>query len=717
MAIAGGIDRERSAARIERDIEHLATADYTVSSEAIRRYAYTQAYRNTLDYFARELERIGFDVSEDAVGTLVARNRPAGEPAFGVGSHCDSNRNGGKYDGTMGVVTALEVCRLNEELGLGLPLQLISFLEEEGSGFGQMLLGSRIVAQRVTEEDLRERFLATDDGRSFWEHAEDAGYEPARWRECARVLDGLTGWIEMHIEQARVLQDTGNRIGIVEAIAGYVHADVFVHGRGDHAGATPMDFRLDPDTGAGGDGRRAGAARAGRRARHGRHHRRDRGRPGADQRDRERVRFSLDIRGPDDEVYRSVAREIAAYVVQAAERRGMRAEYTERQTLAATPMDERIVGALEQAAARDGRAVPADALGSGPRHDVRRRPRPDRDGLRPLQGRDQPPPGRARGARGRGARRRDHADGDRVAAVAARPEPHGAREQEEGAEPQPATTTNPVRPPPGSANERPSSGVPTRATTLAAPLTSPTAAAEASGRASAAPVNAGANGIPAARPTSAAPTDDERGRFRRCEQQRARRTGEQAGADRGAHPLRPGVQDPAAERPGDDPERERQRADRAGAALFEPAGAVEQRHDPVPDHDAEAERGCVEDGERVEPRVAQDPRAAPAARRAFRVGVRRQGSPPGRGDPRAPRRATSRRGRATRSSPRPAARPRAQAHLRRARRRRKGPARRVSLPATGHRRCLRRRRAPCRRRSGRASRASAQCRARSARSR
>ena len=78
----------------------------------------------------------------------------------------------------MGVVTALEVCRLNAELGLGLPLQLISFLEEEGSGFGQMLLGSRIMAQRVTEDELRESFRAIDDGRSFWEHAADAGYEP-----------------------------------------------------------------------------------------------------------------------------------------------------------------------------------------------------------------------------------------------------------------------------------------------------------------------------------------------------------------------------------------------------------------------------------------------------------------------------------------------------------------------------------------------------------
>src|SRR5213079_3115949 len=135
---------------------------------------------------------LGFDVSEDPVGTLAARNRPPGEKVFGVGSHCDSNRNGGKYDGTLGVVVALEVARLNKELGLDLPLQLISFLEEEGSGFGQMLLGSRIVAQRVTEEDLNERFRAIDDGRSFWEHAEQAGYEPARWRECSHILDDLT---------------------------------------------------------------------------------------------------------------------------------------------------------------------------------------------------------------------------------------------------------------------------------------------------------------------------------------------------------------------------------------------------------------------------------------------------------------------------------------------------------------------------------------------
>ncbi len=362
------VDRDRSAARIERDIEHLATAPYTRAVDAIRRYAYTPEYRRTLDYFRDHLEGLGFTVSEDAVGTLVARNRPPGEPAFGIGSHCDSNRNGGKYDGTMGVVTALEVCRLNEEQALDLPLQLIAFLEEEGSGFGQMLLGSRIVAQRVTEEDLRERFLAVDDGRPFWEHAEEAGYEPGRWRECAHVLDGLIGWIEMHIEQARVLQDTGNRIGVVTAIAGYVHADVVVQGRGDHAGATPMELRLDPTLVLAETGLELErlASEAGR------------GTvgtigeidvdPGLINAIASRVRFSLDIRGPEDESYRAVARDAAAFALASAQSRGMKAAYAERQSLAATPMDERVVAALEQAAESTGE--PFRRMHSGAAHDT-----------------------------------------------------------------------------------------------------------------------------------------------------------------------------------------------------------------------------------------------------------------------------------------------------------------------------------------------------------
>jgi hydantoinase/carbamoylase family amidase len=362
------IDRTESAARIARDIDALAGADFTLTDEAIRRYAYTDAYRNTLSYFTRALEDLGFTVGFDPVGTLVARNRPPDQPAFGIGSHCDSNRNGGKFDGTMGVVTALEVCRLSAEHGLDLPLRLISFLEEEGSGFGQMLLGSRIIAGRVTEEDLRESIRALDDGRSFWQHAEDAGFEPARWRECAQVLDGLTGWIEMHIEQARVLQDTGNRIGIVRAIAGYVHADVVVQGRGDHAGATPMDFRLDPTTVVADCvlelERLAREAGSGTVATVGEIE----VTPGLINAIAERVRFSLDIRGPDEEAFHGVFRDISSHAESAAAKRGMSATVEPRQSLPATPLDVRVVGALEAAAARSDE--PFMTMVSGAAHDT-----------------------------------------------------------------------------------------------------------------------------------------------------------------------------------------------------------------------------------------------------------------------------------------------------------------------------------------------------------
>jgi len=362
------VDRARSAERIERDIETLAGPDYTRSDEAIRRYAYTPEYRATLDYFVRELEAIGFEVSYDPVGTLVARNRPPGERVFGIGSHCDSNRNGGKYDGTMGVVTALEVCRLNAELGLDLPLQLVSFLEEEGSGFGQMLLGSRITAQRMTDEELRAQFRAVADGRSFWEHAEEAGYEPSRWRDSLRILDDLTGWIELHIEQARVLQDTGNRLGVVTAIAGYIHADVFLEGRADHAGATPMDFRLDVAPVAARVileverlAREAGDGTVGTVGE-------IEFQPGIINVVPGRARLSLDTRGVVEQEFHAVAQGIESFAQEAAAERGLTASYRQRQTLPVTHMDERLVAALEEAAGLTGE--PFMLMRSGAAHDT-----------------------------------------------------------------------------------------------------------------------------------------------------------------------------------------------------------------------------------------------------------------------------------------------------------------------------------------------------------
>jgi hydantoinase/carbamoylase family amidase len=182
------------------------------------------------------------------------------------------------------------------------------------------------------------------------------------------VLDDLTGWIEMHIEQARVLQDTGNRIGLVTAIAGYVHADVVVHGRGDHAGATPMDFRLDPTTVLAGTilelerlAREAGQGTVGTVGE-------IEVDPGLINAIAASVRFSLDSRGPVEDAYRGVAREVGAYAVQAGEARGMSAEYRERQSIPPTPMDARILDALEGATKATGE--PYMRMHSGAAHDT-----------------------------------------------------------------------------------------------------------------------------------------------------------------------------------------------------------------------------------------------------------------------------------------------------------------------------------------------------------
>ena len=362
------IDRERSGERIRRDVQTLAGPEYTLSSEAIRRYAYTDVYRATLDYFKRAWQELGFTVTEDPIGNLVARNRPPGEPVFGVGSHCDSNRNGGKWDGTLGVVSALEVCRCNAELGLDLPLQAISFLEEEGSGFGQMVLGSRIVAGRVSEQELRERIRAIDDGRPFWEHAEEAGYNPERWQQCAHILDDLTGWIELHIEQARVLQDTGRRLGVVNAIAGYVHGDITITGRADHAGATPMDMRRDSAVVAGEAiielERLARAARSGTVGTVGEIE----VSPGLINAIPGRTRISLDVRGPDDDAVHQVVRDVDQFAQRAAAERQMTATYGQRQTVPATPLDDRLVAALEAAAAETGEQF--TTMISGAAHDT-----------------------------------------------------------------------------------------------------------------------------------------------------------------------------------------------------------------------------------------------------------------------------------------------------------------------------------------------------------
>ncbi|UGS37209.1 Zn-dependent hydrolase [Capillimicrobium parvum] len=361
------IDRERSRERIARDVLTLTGSQYTRSATAVCRYAYTPEWKRAHEYFAAQLRDIGCQVWEDPVGNLVAQNVPRGERAYGLGSHCDSNRNGGPWDGPLGVALAVEVARLNREHGLDLPLRVISFLEEEGSGFGQLLLGSRIAAGRIGEAELRE-VRAIDDGRPFFELAAEAGHDPERFRESAATLDDLDGWIETHIEQGRVLQDERVTLGVVEAISGYVHADLYLEGRSGHAGGTPMQGRSDALAAAAevvleaerlaADAGHGTVATVGELDVE----------PGLINVIPGAVRLSLDVRGVDDEAFAGVATAIEAFAQDVARRRGVTARYVVRQAVPATPMDAPIVGALEASA--DAAGVTHRRMSSGAAHDT-----------------------------------------------------------------------------------------------------------------------------------------------------------------------------------------------------------------------------------------------------------------------------------------------------------------------------------------------------------
>jgi allantoate deiminase len=362
------IDRRACAARLERDIELFGRPPFSRDHEAVTRYAFSLPFMRTLDHLRWLLNELDFDVELDPVGNFVARNCPPGTAAIALGSHCDSVRGGGRYDGILGVLCAIEVARLDRELGLGLPLQIVAWVEEEASGFGQMLLGSRVAAGELDERALREDVRSLDDGRSFWEHAEQAGLRPASLGDSPAVLDDVAAWMELHIEQGRVLEDAGRRIGVVEAIAGYVHADLEIVGRADHAGATPMGLRSDAAVVAAHCtlelerlAREAGGGLVGTVG----ELELD---PGAINIIPGRARLSLDIRAADQSAIDAVADALVRHATEVAQARGARAICHERQRVAPVTLDEHVIACLTRATRATG--APWQPIVSGAAHDT-----------------------------------------------------------------------------------------------------------------------------------------------------------------------------------------------------------------------------------------------------------------------------------------------------------------------------------------------------------
>jgi allantoate deiminase len=360
MVFQGTFDLEASARRLEQGIQELAR--FSRSGPGVTRLSFTPEYQAALLYLTEEFGALGYKTSYDPVGNFIATNVVPGQQCVALGSHVDSVPHGGRFDGTAGVLCALEVARTSPDV----PLRIFSFVEEEGSRFGSGILGSRCVAGLVSVEDLKQ--YQDRQGISFYEAARESGYEPDRVEECPRSLEGVERYLEVHIEQGRVLEEGGEEVGVVEAIAGMLQATLEIEGWADHAGATPMHLRSDAGLTAAEvvvelerAAREAGGNAVGTVGRVELY-------PGALNVIPGRALVGLDIRDVDKERRDRVLEKALTFAREQAERRGQRVGYREHLNTNPVHLDSHITVALQEGAERAG--ISNRTMVSGAGHDA-----------------------------------------------------------------------------------------------------------------------------------------------------------------------------------------------------------------------------------------------------------------------------------------------------------------------------------------------------------
>jgi allantoate deiminase/N-carbamoyl-L-amino-acid hydrolase len=206
----------------------------------------TDAHRRTADQIAHWMREAGMHAHIDAVGNVVGRYLSTDPQAktLMTGSHYDTVRNGGKYDGREGILLPIAIVKHLHEKGETLPFhfEIIGFSEEEGVRFKSTFLGSNAI---IGQFDLNLLNLTDRDGVSMRDVLSQAGHDVTAIPKIARDPSDLLGYVEVHIEQGPVLLNRDLPVGIVTSIAGSSRYLVSLKGVASHAGTTPMSMRKD----------------------------------------------------------------------------------------------------------------------------------------------------------------------------------------------------------------------------------------------------------------------------------------------------------------------------------------------------------------------------------------------------------------------------------------------------------------------------------------
>ncbi len=234
---------------IVRRIDELAALSETPDN--LTRVFLSKEHRAAAELLVGWMQQAGMLARVDAIGNVCGRyeGTTPGAPCLMLGSHYDTVRDAGKWDGPLGVITAIACVGDLNGRGIRLPfaVEIVAFADEEGTRFASTLLGSRAVAGTFVESALASR---DRDGIAMREAMERFGLDPDHIGAAARAPAELLAYLELHIEQGPVLEAQDLPVGVVTAIAGATRLAVELHGMAGHAGTVPMPMRRDALTGA-----------------------------------------------------------------------------------------------------------------------------------------------------------------------------------------------------------------------------------------------------------------------------------------------------------------------------------------------------------------------------------------------------------------------------------------------------------------------------------
>ena len=228
--------------RLKETIEKFSQFGATQNG-GVTRLSLSQEDIAARNYFEQCCKELGLDVKVDDMANMYATLPGKSTlPPIMMGSHLDSVVKGGRFDGVLGVITALEVVRTIIDLGieLDIPLTIVNFTNEEGARFDPAMMSSGVITNKFEKSKMLQ---STDkNGVTFATALQQSGFEGT----VDNRLTEVSAFVELHIEQGPILEFEQIQIGVVEGVLGMCCYEVIISGESDHAGTTPMKMRKDP---------------------------------------------------------------------------------------------------------------------------------------------------------------------------------------------------------------------------------------------------------------------------------------------------------------------------------------------------------------------------------------------------------------------------------------------------------------------------------------